>query len=168
MHENGSIYATARSVLYKINADDFSIEDTLALPLPLYNGEVDELTTYNGIQVRSNGQLTLKGIDLAGRISEGKLLLVDPDEMQITAHTDSNDLATARIILAIAADRELLYHSTATDSIRFVVTDGGFDLDESWTATYRSNAAGTTQASSPVYMGGSAQSCSLTTPCRGP
>jgi len=160
MHENGSIYAVAQSVLYEIDAHSFSVERTLELPLLVQDGEADENTTYNGIQVRANGQLVLKGIEMLeqarGESTEGILLLVDPDEMQITARTDSDDVGTPRLTLAVEDGQERMYHSTGHDSNRFLITDSGFRLDDAWTATYRpAGQSGTQSASSPVYMGGS-------------
>lgn len=154
MHENGSIYAVARSVLYKIDGEAFTIEDTLELPRLADSGEANLLTTYNGIQVRANGQLILKGADMTGLTKGGLLVLVDPETLEITAETDSDAVGTARMTLAVQDGHERLYHSSPTESIRFEVTDDGFELDDAWTASYRSSDdSSSTQASSPVYMG---------------
>ena len=157
MHENGSIYAVSQSVLYRINPDDLTVEDTLELPiLTGADGDPVQTTTYNSIQVRSNGDLILKSCDITGRTTGGALMLIDPDTLEITAQTDSSDVATARLTMAIEDGRELIYHSSPTESLRFEVTDDGFELDEAWTASYRSSDDSTSsQASSPVYMGGS-------------
>ena len=160
MHENGWIYAVSQSVLYKIDADAFSIEDTLELPLMMKDGEVDENTTYNSMMIKADGQLVLKGADILeqaeGKTTQGILLLVDPDELAITARTDSDSVGTPRLTIAVEDGRELLYHSTGNVSNRFVIIDDGFELDDSWTATYRpADQSGTQGASSPVYMGGS-------------
>jgi hypothetical protein len=153
MHRNGSVYAVARSVLYKLTAEDLSIQASVPLPLLLKDGEPNNFTTYNGLQVTSNGDLVLKGVDITGQSPAGKLLLVDPDTLQITAQIDSDALASARLTLATDGQDEYLYHTNATDSIRFKITPTGIELDDTWTASYRAADSPSTQASSPLYLG---------------
>lgn len=153
MHENGSIYAVAQSVLYKIDAESFSIKASQPLPSLTSDGKDVRGTAYNGIQVRENGQLILKGFDLTGKTPGGILLLIDPDTLETKARTDSPDVASARLTLSVQDGTEWLYHSTPNDSVRFEVTDSGFTLDDSWTAQFLSpDQKGASQASSPVYL----------------
>ncbi len=63
-------------------------------------------------------------------------------------------VGSARLTLATDEyGQEYLYHVNATESIRFHVTPQKITLDSSWHASYRSRDDGSTDASSPVFMG---------------
>lgn len=156
VHENGYVYAVARSVLYKIDADGFEILKAQALPVLINDDEsVNLFTAYNGLQVISNGYLLLKGVDISSSVAApGKLVLVDPENLDIKVDYDTTLLSSARMTLAEENGVQYLYHINTTDLIRFEVSADSIVLDETWSGTYRSSDSASTQGSSPLYMKG--------------
>ena len=122
--------------LYKLSSDTLAIQASRELPLLVKDGALINFTIYNGLQVSSNGSLVLVA-STSPVEPTGMLLLVDPYDLQVKAETDSEALASARLTLAADAESEYLYHTNATESLRFKVTPAGFELDNSWTASYR-------------------------------
>jgi hypothetical protein len=157
MHQNGYVYAVAQSVLYKIDPQSMQIVQSLKLPLV---GNVLEhyWTTYNGLQVLASGELVLKGFDILDSAKvPGFLLLVDPDDLQKDAQQQTF-VSSARLTIQQSAGGDTyLYHVNATDSLRFKITNIGFELDSAWTRGYRAANAPSTQASSPLLFGGIGQ-----------
>jgi hypothetical protein len=153
MHHNGYVYAVAQSVLYKIDPQSMQIVQSLKLPLV---GNVLEhyWTTYNGLQVLASGELVIKGFDILDSAKvPGFLLLVNPDDLHKDAQQQTF-VSSARLTIQQSAGGDTyLYHVNATDSLRFKITNTGFELDSAWTRGYRAANAGSTQASSPLLFG---------------
>jgi len=151
MHKNGFVYAVARSVLYKIDAETMAIVKSTALPLLDEDGF---WTTYNGLQVLPTGELVLKGFHLRDSAKfAGWLLLVDADSLDFKVK-QSAWVSSARLMLGPREDTAMwLYHVNALESLRYVVDGNGFRLDEGWTRAYRATGEGSTQASSPLLFG---------------
>ena len=155
MHRNGFVYAVSRSVLYKIDPSSMNIARTLELPLVSGAHPFDSFwTTYNGLQVVASGRLVLKGYHLLNSPSaQGWLLQVDPDDLSIAVQ-QQEPVLSARITIDPDMDgKTWLYHVNGTESLRYEITDSGFDLDESWTREYRSDDSPNTQASSQLVFG---------------
>lgn len=151
MHQNGFVYAVASSVLYKIHPDSMEILDSI--DLPLVDAENPFWTTYNGLQVIASGQLVLKGYHFLNSSVPGWLLLIDPDDFSFDIK-QQKPVLSARLTIDQEPDGETwLYHSNATQTLRFKITEEDFELDENWTQTYRVAGDGTTQASSPLFFG---------------
>lgn len=153
MHENGFVYAVARSILYKVHPGTLRVVHRLRLPLVGDGGE-RFWTTYNGLQVLASGELVLKGFHLLDSASvSGWLLLVDPDDLSIDVQ-QSESVSSARLTIQQSADgTSYLYHVNDFGSLRFAVTNDGFVRDDAWMRTYRSSSSGSTQASSPLLFG---------------
>lgn len=147
MHANGYVYAVSQSVLYKIDAAKMEIVKSVDLPR-VGNRLTDYFTTYNGLQVLSNGELVLKGFHLLNNSElDGYLLLVDPDTLQIDIKQKAR-VSSARL----AIEDNYLYHVNAEENMRYKITDNGFVLDNKFTAKYRDKTDKSTQASSPMLM----------------
>ena len=157
MHQNGFVYAVAQSVLYKIDPQSMQIVQSLKLPL-VGNALEHYWTTYNGLQVLASGELVLKGFDILDSAKvPGFLLLVDPDDLHKDAQQQTF-VSSARLTIQQSADSPTyLYHVNATDSLRFKITNTGFELDSAWSRVYRTASAPSTQASSPLLFGGIGQ-----------
>jgi len=156
VHANGSVYAVARSVLYKINPRTFRIVDFVRLPLaPKASGKPNPETAYNGMVATHDGDLILKGWASVGGGSEppGILLRVDPDDLSIKAETITTAVAAARMAIVLDRGREYLYFPNQTQSVRFALSPDAFTLDSGWSATYLRSGSGMTTASSDVFMG---------------
>ena len=151
MHRNGSVYAVARSVLYKIDPKTMTIEKSVKLPLV---GNSDFWTTYNGLQVLPSGELVLKGFHIQNSAKTlGWLLLVDPESLAIDVKQGAY-VSSARLMIGKDMEgRTWLYHVNATESLRFEVTASGFKLDAGWTRAYRAVTDKSSQASSPLLFG---------------
>lgn len=157
IHQNGYVYAVAQSVLYKIDPQSMQIVQSLKLPL-VGNALEHYWTTYNGLQVLASGELVLKGFDILNSAKvPGFLLLVDPDDLHKDAQQQTF-VSSARLTIQQAADgATYLYHVNATESLRFIITNTGFELDSAWSRGYRAANAPSTQASSPLLFGGIGQ-----------
>ncbi len=154
MHENGYVYAVSQSVLYKIHPSSMRIVRSVELPLVGDTVNDQFWTTYNGLQVIASGKLVLKGYHLLNdpRFS-GWLLLIDPGDLSIDVAQPTFVLSARLTIDQTADGNAWLYHSNATESLRYEITDDAFVLDNAWTRTYRSNDSGSTQASAPLLFG---------------
>ena len=154
MHANGYIYAVSQSVLYKIDPQTMQIVRQLKLPLVGQNRLAQYWTTYNGLQVLASGELVVKGFHLLDSAkTPGWLLLIDPDELSIDVQ-QSTAVSSARLTIQQFADgTTYLYHVNAVESLRFKVTNTGFELDPIWTRNYRAADSPSTQASSPLLFG---------------
>jgi hypothetical protein len=153
VHQNGFLYAVAQGRLYKIDADAFTIVQSMALPLvPGPDGQPNRLTAFNGMQATANGDLILKGWPTLGG-GAGILLRVNPDTLDVIARLVSDDISSARLTIADSGGREFLYHLTDTTSLRFELTPTAFTLDPNWSAPYRTAGSGSSGASSDVYVG---------------
>lgn len=147
MHANGFVYAVSQSVLYKIEPTKMEIVKSIDLPR-IGNRLTSYWTTYNGLQVLSNGELMLKGFHLINNANlDGYLLLIDPETLQ-TDITQKATVSSARLMIA----DNYLYHVNAEENLRFKITDKGFILDQSFTSKYRSKNDQSTQASSPMLL----------------
>ena len=151
MHRNGSVYAVARSVLYKIDPETMTIEKSLKLPLV---GNSDFWTTYNGLQVLPSGELVLKGFHMRDSAKTmGWLLLIDPDSLAIDVRQGAY-VSSARLMIGKDMEGRIwLYHVNALESLRYEVTTKGFELDTGWTRAYRAVTDKSSQASSPLLFG---------------
>ena len=148
-HENGKIYAVATSILFEIDPDSMGISRSLDLPLLEAN---PKFTSYNGLQVNpENGDIIVKASDFAGS-SASLLISVRVDSLDIRTVTDV-DVGTSRMTVASHDGKEYLYIPAATETERYVISDHGFELDEGWSKTYRSDDDGSIQATSMLYMG---------------
>lgn len=153
VHSNGYLYAVARGVLYKIDPKSFTIVAFQRLPLvPDAKGRGDRLTSYNGMQATTNGDLILKGFASFGGTS-GVLLRVDPSDLSIKAKVFSSAIAGARLALANNGERQYVYTAGATDSIRFLIQPRSFELDGAFSQQYLEPGSGSTEGTSEVYMG---------------
>lgn len=149
-HKNGLIYVLASARLFEIDPHTLEIKRSLDLPLP---EEEAEFVAYNGLGVwPETGDLILKRADFSGRTDE-ILLLVDigDEELHVKATTVFN-IGTARFAVD-AGPPALLYVPGPTQTLRFFITETGFDYDEQWSETYRSVGDGTQQSPAPVFMG---------------
>ena len=154
MHENGFVYATSRSILYKVNPKTMKVVRSLRLPL-VGDDPLDHYwTTYNGLQVLASGELVVKGFHLLDSVNvPGWLLLVDPDNLKIDVRK-STAVSSARLTIQQSENgRSYLYHVNDFDSLRFEITTNDFVLDDAWTRSYRTIDSGNTQASSPLLFG---------------
>ena len=153
MHQNGFLYAVARSVLYQIHPHFMTIVRSVHLPLVGETPAEKLQTAYNGMQVLASGRIVLKGINFLDNSIPGWLLLVDPDDLRVMVK-DRKAVATARLTIDQRRDgKAWLYHVNATQSLRFEITEDAFVPDEAWTCPYRVEGDGTTQASSPLLFG---------------
>ncbi|MBC8091505.1 MAG: hypothetical protein H7Y15_06110 [Pseudonocardia sp.] len=155
MHENGYVYAVSQAVLYKINPDSMEVEASVGLPLLGTTWASQYWTTYNGLQVLRSGSLVLKGFNLIDDVGvPGVLLQVDPDTLTFEVEQEAT-VSSARLMIDEGSNGPgHLHHVNATESLRFVISGTGFRLDEAWTRTYRDEGDGSTQASSPMLLGG--------------
>ena len=146
IHENGFIYAVARSVVYKLDPDTLQIINYINLPLVDSDGEIvykvdfnSYLTIYNGIQVLKNGRLILKGFTRTepGPIY-GVMVQVDPDTLELLVIFLMTDGTSARLTIYTDASKNQ-YVSTinSTEIIRYLITDTTFILDNNYTKQYR-------------------------------
>lgn len=167
VHANGSVYAVARSVLYKINPRTFRIVASHVLPLaPDSSGNPNRETAYNGMVAAQNGDLILKGWASTGGGAEppGILLRVNPGSLAIKAKVITSAVAAARMALVESNGTEFLYFPNQTQSVRFALTSTGFTLDDTWSGTYLQPDSGMTTASSDVFMGNGVVFASNTEP----
>jgi len=149
-HKNGLIYVLASARLFEIDPHSLEIKRSLALPLPESEGE---FITYNGLSVwPETGDLILKRADFSQRTDE-LLMLVDigDEEMRVKA-TTVFDIGTARFAVD-AGPPALLYVPGPTQTLRFRITETGFEYDEQWSEKYRSAGDGTQQGPALVFMG---------------
>jgi hypothetical protein len=157
VHANGSVYAVARSVLYKIDPATFTITASAMLPLlPDDKGTDNEATAYNGMVATQDGDLILKGWASTGGgdAAPGYLLRVDPDTLTITGQLTTDVITSARMAIVEDAGTEYVYMPGKTQSLRFVVQPDAFVLDEAFSQqTYLEPDSKATQASSDVYLG---------------
>jgi hypothetical protein len=154
VHQNGFLYAVAQGRVFKIDPDALTIVASAALPLvPGPDGQPNRYTAFNGMQATANGDLILKGWPTLGADSPGLLLRVSPDTLDVMAQLQSADVAAARLTIAVTDGKEFLYHPGKTASMRFELTPTAFTLDTSWTAPYRAEGPGSSDASSDVYLG---------------
>ncbi|MFM9136134.1 MAG: hypothetical protein ACKOT0_12025 [bacterium] len=156
IHANGSVYAVARSVLYKINPRTFRVVASVKLPLaPKPNGAPNRETAYNGMVATQSGDLVLKGWASVGGGDEppGVLLRVDAGDLSIKAQKVTTAVAAARMAIVLDQGREYLYFPNQTQSVRFALSESAFNLDGRWSATYLREGSGMTAASSDVFMG---------------
>jgi len=151
MHRNGSIYAVARSMLYKIDPRTMTIEKSIKLPLV---EKSSFWTTYNGLQVLPSGELVLKGFHMRDSArTPGWLLLVDPESLAIDVKQGAY-VSSARLMIGEEPEgRTWLYHVNALESLRYEVTGKGFAIDSGWTRPYRAATDKSSQASSPLLFG---------------
>ena len=78
-------------------------------------------------------------------------MLVDPDDLSFTVGPLQAQVASARLTIEQTAQGlRHLYHVSATDSVRFLITDRDFIIDDGWTAAYL--LPGATAASSQVFF----------------
>ncbi len=83
----------------------------------------------------------------------GWLLLIDPDELTFDVQ-QAETVSSARLTIQQSPETPTyLYLVNATDSMRYLISDTGFELDEAWTCSYRTEESGSTQASSPLLFG---------------
>jgi len=151
MHRNGSIYAVARSMLYKIDPRTMTIEKSIKLPLV---EKSSFWTTYNGLQVLPSGELVLKGFHMRDSArTPGWLLLVDPESLAIDVKQGAYASSARLMIGEDAEGRTWLYHVNALESLRYEVTGKGFAIDSGWTRPYRAATDKSSQASSPLLFG---------------
>jgi hypothetical protein len=152
VHSNGYLYAVARAVIYKIDPKTFSIVASARLPLiPGSSGKPNYLTTYNGMQATIDGDLILKAFASNGTL--GVLVKVDPLDLSIKASADSTAIAGARLVVATNGTEQYVYTAGATDSIRFLIGDSTFTLDDAFSQQYLVAGSGSTEGTSEVYMG---------------
>lgn len=154
MHENGFVYAVAQSVLYKINPRTMQAVSAVHLPLVGETPAQGFWTTYNGMQVLADGQLVLKGFPNTGDIGmPGWLLLIEPNHLRIRVQ-QSEFVSAARLTIQQSPNGPTyLYTSSATDSVRYLISRAGFTLDQRWSRSYRLATSGSTVASSPLLYG---------------
>lgn len=154
IHQNGFVYAIAQSVLYKIDPQTMQIIAQLQLPLVGENRLAHYWTTYNGLQVLASGELVVKGFHVLDSTNvPGWLLLIDPDNLTLDIQ-QSTAVSSARLTIQQSVNGQTyLYHVNAIESLRFEITNTGFELDSNWTRSYRTAEATSTQASSPLLFG---------------
>ena len=146
-HQNGKVYAVATATLYQIDPDDFTVLRSLPLPL---DRTTPRLTIYNSLQISSrNGDLLLKTLTQA---PTGLLMSVDTDRFAIRNMIEAN-LGSARLTAAMQGSTEYAYVAGPTQTLRFAVTDQGFEPDSAWSKTYRSDDDGTTPGVAMLNMG---------------
>jgi hypothetical protein len=154
MHANGFVYAVAQSVLYKIDPITMLAVRTLQLPLVGESPSANFQTTYNGMQVLATGKLVLKGFGFVDNADvDGWLLLIDPDSLAIDVQQSAMVSSARLTIQQSTGGPTYLYLVNATQSLRYRITESGFDLDTPWTSVYRDESSGSTQASSPLFYG---------------
>ncbi len=160
---NGYLYVVARAVLYKIDPKTFSIVASARLPLiPDSSGKPDYLTAYNGMQATLDGDLILKAFATGG--TSGVLVRVDPVDLAIKVKTASTAIAGARLAIATNGAHQYVYTAGATDSIRFLLNDRAFTLDDAFSQQYLVTGSGSTEGTSEVYMGNGVVFTNNTTP----
>ena len=140
--------ASAR--LFEIDPHTLEIKRSLDLPLPEAEAQ---FVTYNGLSVWSEtGDLILKRADFSGRTDEILMLVdIEDEELHVKAMTVFN-IGTARFAVD-AGPPALLYVPGPAQTLRFLITETGFDYDEQWSETYRTDGDGTQQAPALVFMG---------------
>ena len=146
IHENGFIYAVAKSVVYKLDPDTLQIINYKNLPLVDSDGEIvykvdsiSYLTIYNGIQVLKNGRLILKAFTQTkpGPVY-GVMVQVDPDTLELLVTFLMTEGTSARLTIYTDASKNQ-YVSTinSTEIIRYLITDSTFILENNYTKQYR-------------------------------
>ncbi len=146
-HRNGFLYAAATATLHEIDPDDFRIVRSLALPL---DGERPGSTIYNSLQISTrNGDLFLK---TGTQAPTGMIVSVDVDRFEVR-DTIVAELGTARLTTAMQDGVEFIYIPGETETLRFEVTDDGFELDADWSKTYLVDGDGTTPGVGVLNMG---------------
>ena len=160
VHSNGYIYAVARSVLYKIDPTSFTVVKQMVLPpLPKSSGGDNEETAYNGLVATKNGDLILKGWASTGggESAPGFLLRIDPKDLATQAKLDTTVITSARMTVVRTRGHEYIYMPGKTQSLRFLVEQKRFALDNAFSRTYLTETTDPehqqTQASSDMYMG---------------
>jgi len=149
MHQNGLIYAVARSVLYKIDPGNLQILRSVKLPL-VEDGMVGRFTIYNGLQVMADGDLVTKSAIAKTNPNEGWLLRIDPDTLDFRAAQRAH-VCTARMCLAETQEGlAYLFAPDKSESRRFQIGKEEFSLDQGWSAEYRQPNAGV--AGGPLFM----------------
>jgi len=146
-HQNGNVYAVATATLYEIDPDGFQILRSLELPR---DATTPALTIYNSLQISTrNGDLFLK---TSTQAPTGLLLSVDTESFEIR-HMIEAELGTARLTTAMQGSTEYVYVPGLTQTLRFAVTDEGFEPDSAWSKTYRADDDGTTAGVAMLNMG---------------
>ncbi len=161
IHENGFIYAVAKSVVYKLDPDTLQIINYTHLPLANSTGEIvysvsasSYLTIYNGMQVLKNGRLILKGFTqtMPGPVY-GILVQVDPDTLQLLVVNPMTNGTSARLtIYTDGSKNQYISTINTTDIIRYLITDDAFTLDNSYTAQYRTSDSTTSTPGSSTII----------------
>ncbi len=150
LHENGNLYAVTLATIYEV--DPNSMEITGSLELPKYD-TLTAATAYNGLLVLpQSGDLVTKGINQFDSSLPAKLIAVNPDDLSIRFQTEASISAT-RVTIVSQDDTDYVYASSNTETQRFTVEDDGFQVDQSWSETYRTADDGTQAAVAMTYMG---------------
>ncbi len=153
-HENGKLYVVATSTLFEIDPETLTI--TRSVSLPLLHADhffTTFFTTYNGLQVSPrNGDIILKMADFSGRTTTGLMISVDTSDLSIRTQSEVK-AGTSRMSVALQGETEYVYLPGPTETLRYVVSDDGFTLDEAWAETYRTRGDGSTQGPAMAYMG---------------
>lgn len=150
-HQNDLVYVVVSAQLFEIDPHTLEIKRSLNLPLP----ESDqEFAVYNNIAVwPETGDIIIKRTDFSERTDDIFVLVdIGGEDMSIKATTVFDIIGASRLTV-VAGNPALLYLAGVTQTLRFAITETGFNYDEEWSETYRTNGDGTQQSGGLIYMG---------------
>lgn len=153
VHANGYVYTVSQVHLYKVNPETMTIEESVALPRA--GGVFSAPTTiYNGLAVSSTGELILKSLTPNGGMQ--KIVLVDPDTLEITLELDCECASPRLTVYPTANGEEYLYHLNQEQTFRWLIGPGSLTLDEDWIVSFDPTGQGVDmneEPTSPVIVG---------------
>lgn len=152
VHENGMIYVVSTSKLFEVDPDTMEITGTLDLP----RYETRSLaTTYNSLALAPlTGDIILKGFNFFDATQPAKLVAVDPTNLTIRFQGEQSGMQATRLTVVVQDDKQqYAYATTSTETIRYIITESAFEVDDTWSETYRTPGDGTTDAVNAIYMG---------------
>ncbi|MEL6526918.1 MAG: hypothetical protein AAFQ07_14535, partial [Chloroflexota bacterium] len=152
VHANGYVYAVSQVHLYKIDPETMTIE--ASIDLPRVEGISAPTTIYNGLATSSTGELILKSLTPTGGMQ--KIVLIDPDTLEITFELDCECASPRLTVYPTASGEEYLYHLNQEQTFRWLIEPGSLTLDEDWIVSFDPTGQGVDmneEPTSPVIVG---------------
>ena len=129
VHENGFVYAVAKSKLFKIDPQDMTTIATKDLP-------GDNMTYYNGLAVAGNGTIIAKSAVFDTTAADGLFVLIDPVSLNIYNQLQEATGSPRLTVFPDSSGNEYLYHLNRDYTYRMAILEDSLVLDTTWRAAY--------------------------------
>lgn len=156
MHANGFVYCICQAHLYKINAQDMTIEQSVSLPLSSFDAYN---TVYNGLTTSHTGEIIGKYFTYneQGDNLDARVLMFNPDDIEdyrVFEFEERFHPATARLTVGRSAGgQDYLYHLNRINTFRYHISGMTLAPDKDWIAhydPYNTGEARNAEPTSPV------------------